>query len=463
MIGSNRKVYFDWITLGIYLSLLVIGWFSIFSATNSYQETVNFLDPTIPIVKQSIYMVVAIVIFIIAQFIDGRFWHTFAYIIYGSSLFLLLLVPIIGTEINGARAWFNFGGFSFQPSEFAKLSTTLAVSSYLTYYKVNIKSSNYQWVLLSIIFAPIILILIQPDAGSALTFLSIFILLYVEGFNPLFYIISFILLTVFICSIIFPLSYVYLSITSLGIVLSWFYFRKFKYQWIVLALLLVVILTLFIYVDPLYGYLLSSLVILVGIYFLWRNRNERFALFLPIAISLIILFAYSSVSVFSGLKEHQQERIKVWLKPSECDPRGSLYNIIQSKVAIGAGGFFGKGFLNGNMTKLKYVPEQSTDFIFSTIGEEQGFIGCVLVIVLFTLLVFRIIDFGEKSNNKFASAYAISLAGFIIIHVFINIGMTVGLFPIIGIPLPFISKGGSSLIIFSLMMGIFMRLQSKSV
>ncbi len=462
MIGSIRKIYFDWITFGLFLSLLAIGWFSIYSATSSFQEEVDYLDTSIPIVKQTIYLAIAFVVFIIAQFIDWRFWHTFAYIIYGASLLLLLLVLIFGNEINGAKAWFSVAGFSFQPSEFAKFACALAVCSYLTYFKVSIKSINNQWAVVGLIIAPVILILIQPDAGSAITFFSLFILLYIEGFNPVFYIIAFLLLIIFICSIIFPLPYVFIAILILTLFLSWYYLKKFKYQWLIVSGLVAGILFLFIEVDPLYGYLASTIGIIIAIILLWRNHNERFALFIPVSSALLVLFSYSSLSVFSGLKEHQQERIKVWLKPSECDPRGSLYNILQSKVAIGSGGFFGKGFLNGNMTRLKYVPEQSTDFIFSTIGEEQGFIGCVLVIVIFIILVFRILDFAEKCTNRFASCFALALAGFLIIHVFINIGMTLGLVPIIGIPLPFISKGGTSLIIFSLMLGVFMRFQSHT-
>ncbi|NOT38487.1 MAG: rod shape-determining protein RodA [Saprospiraceae bacterium] len=462
MIGSNRKKYFDWITLGIYLSLLTIGWLSIYSATSSFNENVDYLDISIPIVKQSVYMVSAILIFMLAQFIDWRFWHTFAYLIYGLALLLLLIVLIVGNEINGAKAWFIIGGFSFQPSEFAKFATAISVSSYLAYFKVNLKAINFQWIVLGLILAPVLLILFQPDAGSAITFFSLFILLYTEGLNPLYYIIGIVLLIIFICSIIFPLQYVFISILILALLVSLYNIRKFKYLWLIVSSVIGIIIYLFIKVDPLYGYLASSVSLIFVMIILWRNRNERFAIFVPVSVVVLLLFSYSSLSVFSGLKEHQQERIKVWLKPSECDPRGSLYNILQSKVAIGSGGLFGKGFLNGNMTRLKYVPEQSTDFIFSTIGEEHGFIGSILVIGLFFFLVFRILDFSENCNNKFASFYSTSLAGFLILHVIINIGMTLGLVPIIGIPLPFISKGGSSLIIFSLMLGIFMRLQAKS-
>ena len=176
---------------------------------------------------------------------------------------------------------------------------------------------------------------------------------------------------------------------------------------------------------------------------------------------LLTGFALMTTQLFLSLDKHQQERINVWLKPSECDPRGSLYNILQSKVAIGSGGFWGKGFLKGNMTKLRFVPEQSTDFIFSTIGEEHGFIGSVLVVTLFTILMLRIMRTAESISTKFISYYSMGLAGLLLVHVLVNIGMTIGLMPIIGIPLPFISKGGSSLIGFSLMLGIYIRMQAK--
>lgn len=182
---------------------------------------------------------------------------------------------------------------------------------------------------------------------------------------------------------------------------------------------------------------------------------------MPIGIIGLCLFAVSSIKLFEGLEAHQQERIKVWLKPEECDPRGLLYNVLQSKVAIGSGGFSGRQLMNGNMTKLKFVPEQSTDFIFSTIGEEQGFVGSSIVILLYILLIWRILQRSEQESNKFISHFGICLAGLIFIHVLINIGMTLGLMPIIGIPLPFISKGGSSLIGFRLMLGVFIRMQTK--
>ncbi|MBK7878959.1 MAG: rod shape-determining protein RodA [Saprospiraceae bacterium] len=462
MIRTVRNAQYDWMIIGIYLSLIIIGWFSIYAATYTYSEDTNFLDLSVPITKQTVYIAIALSVFIIALFIDVKFWHTFAYIFYGISIFLLLLVLFVGSEIKGARAWFVIGGFSFQPSEIAKFCTTLAVSSYLSYYKVNLKTGVYQWIVVGIIFAPVFFILLQPDAGSAITFLSLFILLFIEGFNPVYYISAVSLFLSFVFSILFPLEQVIMAIILAAIGFSWFNFKIFKYHYALLAVLLISLIYCFYFLGLGYMVYVALGFLGVSLIMLWRNRQEKLSLFLPLAVAVLYAFSYFSINLFNGLELHQQERIKVWLKPSECDPRGSLYNLLQSKVAIGSGGMLGKGFMNGNMTKLKFVPEQSTDFIFSTIGEEQGFFGSVIVILLFVVLIWRILNTSERITNKFASYFGLSLAGFLFIHVLVNIGMTMGLVPIIGIPLPFISKGGSSLIGFSLMLGVFIRMQSRS-
>jgi rod shape determining protein RodA len=462
MIRTVRNAQYDWMIIGIYLSLIIIGWFSIYAATYTYSEDTNFLDLSVPITKQTVYIAIALSVFIIALFIDVKFWHTFAYIFYGISIFLLLLVLFVGSEIKGARAWFVIGGFSFQPSEIAKFCTTLAVSSYLSYYKVNLKTGVYQWIVVGIIFAPVFFILLQPDAGSAITFLSLFILLFIEGFNPVYYISAVSLFLSFVFSILFPLDQVIMAIILAAIGFSWFNFKIFKYHYALLAVLLISLIYGFYFLGLGYMIYVALGFLGVSLIMLWRNRQEKLSLFLPLAVAVLYAFSYFSINLFNGLELHQQERIKVWLKPSECDPRGSLYNLLQSKVAIGSGGMLGKGFMNGNMTKLKFVPEQSTDFIFSTIGEEQGFFGSVIVILLFVILIWRILNTSERMTNKFASYFGLSLAGFLFIHVLVNIGMTMGLVPIIGIPLPFISKGGSSLIGFSLMLGVFIRMQSRS-
>lgn len=462
MLRSRQDAYYDWITIGIYLSLLIIGWLAIYSVTYSFNVEVDYLDLNVPITKQTLYLLFALIVFFSAQFINDKFWHTFAYLIYGLSVFLLVLVLMIGTEIKGAKAWFVFGGFSIQPSEIAKIGTALALSSFLSYYKTNLKIRNYQLISAGIILLPMFLIQLQPDSGSALTFLSFFLLLFIEGLNPLYFIFGILLTIVFICAFLFDLSFILLGILILGLVISFFFFKKFKYQALILPGILCALIFANFFFEQNQVLLASGLIFILSLIYLWKSKEERMVTFLVFGFSFLSLFAYSSVSFFNKLEPHQQERIKVWLKPSECDPRGALYNVLQSKVAIGSGGFSGKGFLQGNMTKLKFVPEQSTDFIFSSIGEEHGFIGSSIVIVLFFVLIYRILRISESAEKKFLKSFALCVAGLILFHVLINIGMTLGLLPIIGIPLPFISKGGSALIGFSLMLGILMRMQSRN-
>jgi rod shape determining protein RodA len=462
MLRKHSVGNYDWITIGVYLSLLIIGWLSIYSVTYAQNINRDLLDLNVPITKQTVYTIIALVVLLITQLIDDKFWHTFAYIIYGVGLFLLVLVLFAGSEIKGAKAWFNFGGFSFQPSEIAKFGTALALSSYLSYFKTNLKQINYQLISFAIILVPVFLILLQPDAGSGLTFFSFFILLFIEGLNEIYYIIILLFLAVFVLSFLVPVTYLLLGILVLATILSWIYFKKFKYQWL---LFIAGLASLFAtnYFLPLIQVIIATAVFLfLSLIYLWKSKEERLSLIIIVASGLLILFSYSTINFYNQLEPHQQERIKVWLKPSECDPRGALYNILQSKVAIGAGGFLGKGYLNGNMTKLKFVPEQSTDFIFSSIGEEQGFIGSITVIILFFVLIFRMIRMSERTEKKFYSNYAICIGGLLFFHVIINIGMTMGLLPIIGIPLPFISKGGSALIGFSLMLGVYLKMQRRS-
>jgi rod shape determining protein RodA len=462
MIKKRQEANYDWIIIGIYLSLLIIGWLSIYSVTYTQNINVDVFDLSVPITKQTVYVLSALLVFLFTLWIDDKFWHTFAYVIYGIGILFLLLVLIVGTEIKGAKAWFVIGGFSFQPSELAKFGTTLALASYLSYFKTNLKQLNYQLISFAIILLPVFLIFLQPDAGSALVLMSFLILLYIEGLNNLYYFVFLLMVSVFIASFLIPIPFVVIGILLLCIIVSWFYFRKFKFQWILFAIVLTSALVAII-IYPVFEVIIGLAVfLLVSLIYLWRSKEEKLSIFLMAGSVLLILFSYTTIHFFNTLEPHQQERIKVWLKPSECDPRGSLYNILQSKVAIGSGGFLGSGYLKGNMTKLKFVPEQSTDFIFSSIGEEHGFVGSLTVSVLFFILIFRIVLMSEQMEKKFQSNYALGLAGLLLFHVVINIGMTLGLLPIIGIPLPFISKGGSALIGFSLMLGVYLKMQSKS-
>lgn len=457
----KERILYDWVTIGIYISMLCIGWMAYYAVTYTQNEGRDFFDLSTPITKQTVFTVTALLVFITVTFIDWKFWQNFAYIFYGAGLVLLILVLIFGSEIKGAKAWFSFGGFSFQPAEIAKLGTALALAAYLSNFKTDLKVRQYQLVAIGLILVPVFLILLQPDAGSALTFFSFFLLLFVAGLNEIYFLIGAVLIATFILSIVFPLEYFELGLLIIIPIIAWYFSKRFPLSWAVLALSLAAVVVSFLYLSYWYWIGIGVLGSLVFLILLWRSRQERLSLALLSSMILLTGFALMTTQLFLSLDKHQQERINVWLKPSECDPRGSLYNILQSKVAIGSGGFWGKGFLKGNMTKLRFVPEQSTDFIFSTIGEEHGFIGAVLVVTLFTILMLRIMRTAESISTKFISYYSIGLAGLLLVHVLVNIGMTIGLMPIIGIPLPFISKGGSSLIGFSLMLGIYIRMQAK--
>lgn len=453
-----RKAGIDWITLSVFFSLIIVGWLMLYAAT--YEEDMNTIfDFGSVIGKQSIWLIISIITFLVIQLIDIKLWNSLAYIIYAVAIFMLLLVLIIGTEIKGAKSWFIFGGLSFQPSEVAKFGTCLALASYLSFYKVNVTSIRFMMGAAGIILLPVFLILIQPDAGSAIVFISLFIVLFRAGVSPLYYIIAGFLFFIFIGSLIY--SFEAVSLISLLSGVSILIYNKYKPLRASLLALLIAIVCIAIYHN---GYKLYSITMAIlsfigfsGSLLLERKSNLLSLVAAPVLVAIGISFM-SSYTFNEILEPHQQDRINVWLRPEKCDPHGSLYNIIQSRLAIGSGGFEGKGFLKGDMTKLNYVPEQSTDFIFSTVGEEQGFIGSFMVIFLFTFLLIRITMIAERAKNNFIRYYAYGIASIIFVHFFINIGMAMGVMPVIGIPLPFLSKGGSSLLGFCIMIGVLLKM-----
>lgn len=454
----QRKAGIDWITLSVFFSLLIVGWLMLYAATYiEGSETILQFDS--PIGKQTIWVFISVFVFLIVQLIDEKFWNSLAYFIYAGSIFLLLLVLVLGTEINGARSWFVFSGFSFQPSEIAKFGTSLALAAYLSFYKSNASSFKYMMGAVAIILGPVLLILGQPDAGSAVVFSSLFIVLYRAGVSSVYYIIAGFLFFIFIGSLVY--SFEAISLLSLLVGSAILIFNKYQPLRAALLTFSLVALAVTIYLN---GYVLYGLLIgiasLIGfsIWYLIERKSSFLAVVTAPVLMAIVLSFVSSYTFNNILQPHQQDRINVWLRPTKCDPHGSLYNIIQSKVAIGSGGIQGKGFLKGEMTKLNYVPMQSTDFIFSTVGEEQGFLGSFMIILLFTVLLIRITIIAERGKNKFIRYYAYSVASIIFVHFFINIGMAMGVMPVIGIPLPFLSKGGSSLLGFSLMIGVLLKM-----
>jgi rod shape determining protein RodA len=377
------------------------------------------------------------------------------------SIIMLILVLLIGREINGSKSWLFLGPIGFQPAELAKLGTALAVSSYLSFNKNDIKNPKTLITVLGIIFLPVAIVLGQPDPGSALVFFSFFILLFRKGLDSIYYVLGFSFIAIFILSILVgPLNILIFGLLFAFALLVLNY-RSDLTGWGIIAVPVIASYLSYLGSFELGTWLIPIIALVLVSIFLYRSKATKLVnLVLPVSI-LCIGLAYSTDFAFNKfLKPHQQDRINVWLRPELCDPRGSLYNLINSKMAISSGGFEGKGFLNGEMTKLNYVPEQHTDFIFSTVGEEQGFIGGLSIILLFTLLIIQAIRIAERSRLEFIKNYAYSVAGILFIHFFINIGMTIGLMPVIGIPLPFISKGGTSLIAFTLLVSIMIRMDA---
>jgi rod shape determining protein RodA len=409
--------------------------------------------------KQIIWAGISLVVCLGVSLIDWKFWNTLAYPLYILGLIGLIFLLLFGTEIKGSKSWFIIAGLSLQPSELAKISTIIGLAAFCSSFKTNIKNNIDLVYALGLIGLPAGLVLLQPDAGSALTFGATSLILFRNGLSLRYFMIILALLLAIILSIIFS---PYLAF-SVILTLALFFILDFSKRNI-LSYLILAAFGLSIYASHKFGFvnvvtMIQSIVLLLLIQLnsppsFWRAQYSTIGVVLMIGVvSFAISHTYQNV-----LKPHQKDRINVWLKPKSSDPRGSLYNLTQSKLAIGSGGMNGKGFLKGTMTKLNYVPEQNTDFIFSTIGEEQGFLGCVATIFLFFILLLRILVIGENSSIHFPLYFSYGVAGLIFFHVFINIGMTIGVAPVIGIPLPFISKGGSSLLAFSTMIGILLNM-----
>lgn len=458
--GINRGL--DWTTFSLYLCLVLVGWLMIF--TVGYEEGYHGINDFLsrPIGKQTIWIGLSFLAMFLLYFIDWKFFQTFSYLFYIIGLVLLFLVLIFGKKINNATSWFIIAGISFQPSELAKLGTCLALSSYLSSFSTSMQVFKHQVIAVGLFIAPMLLILLQPDAGSALVFTSFMIVLYRAGLSANIYIIGAFVGTVFILSLMFPALNIVLGLILLMIAGLALGFKKLRNP--LLIALAIIAGTIYLATLGFVQYaLFIALFAFAGYSWLeWQNRKERLVMVLTGSLLAGSALVFTASYAFNNLLEkHQQERINVWLNPEKSDPRGALYNLNQSKMAIGSGGAQGKGFLKGVMTKLEYVPEQFTDFIFCTIGEEQGFAGSFSIMVLFFLLLYRLVMIAERQRSNFSRFYCYGIAGILFIHFFINIGMTMGLMPIIGIPLPFISKGGSSLLIFSLMIGLVLKLDSN--
>ena len=460
--GGNK---IDYVLMSLYLSLIGIGWLMIYAVGHVKYAEMEFAEFMVksPAGKQAMFIGVSLVLLLLIFTIDGKFWRIFAYPMYAAGILLLMLVLIFGREINGAKAWFNIAGFGFQPVEVAKLGTALALSSYLSSPSISLRDRNTVLTVLGLLAIPIFFIMLQPDAGSMLVFISFSIMLFRNGLSPLPYIIGIGLVSVFILALVFNANELVMYLLMLVSLIFSFNISENQRVWLG-AVVVMIGASTFCYFNwnPQMGLNLMLLSVLIFIVVHSRRGRFRLVILTTGALLLSTIMVYSTSFIVNNvLKRHQRERIDVWLRIDKCDPRGAAYNVIQSKMAIGSGSWQGKGFLEGTMTKLNYIPEQHTDFIFCTIGEEHGFIGVFALIAIFVLFLYRMVQIAERQKANFVRLYAYCLIGIFFFHLFINVGMTMGLLPVVGIPLPFISAGGSSLLGFTAMLGVLLKLDSN--
>lgn len=434
MIGrENVAANFDRPILIMYLLLMFMGWANIYSAAYD-PEYASIFDQSKEYGKQAVWMAVSLTLGAGILLIRGDLFREMAFGIYGFVILLLVAVLLFGKEVNGAKAWFAIGGFGIQPAEFAKFATALALSRYLSGLKALVDTRS-RVISTAIILFPVTLIMLQPDTGTALVSGAFILVLYREGLSGNVLLLGILAAVLSILSLILKESSFDLPFTDKVLTGQYFLFA---------------LITVF---TVLAWWLVRNLVVK-------RMRKRLYGLILVGFISSAAFIGSVDYAFEKVLATHQRDRILVMLGQKE-DPQGLGYNVKQSQTAIGSGGFAGKGYLDGTLTKFKYVPMQSTDFIFCTVGEEWGFIGSAFVVILLTALILRIIQISDRQRSRFTRIYAYCVASIFFLHLMINVGMTIGLAPVIGIPLPFFSYGGSSMISFTILLGILLRLDAE--
>ncbi|MBC6366284.1 rod shape-determining protein RodA [Algoriphagus sp. AK58] len=404
----------DWIAVSIYFALVIIGWFNIYAAVYDSQVEKSIFDFSINSGKQLVWIGTAIALITIIMVADYRFFENLSLVIYVIFMLLLVVTPFVGKEVNGQTLSIGFGDFRIQPGEFAKFATALALAKVMERPTFDLSKKNYQIIAFGVLLIPIALILLQPDTGTAMVYFSFLLMFYREGLPQWYYILGF--------------GFVAITLLALGVDNNL--------------------------------YLALAVAIFAGILiFLGKRTWQRILAFSLIGIG-IIAYIYSIDFVVAKLPPHQQNRIMVLFNP-DIDPLGVGWNVTQSKIAIGSGGLLGKGYLEGTQTKFDFVPEQHTDFIFCTLGEEFGWIGSLVVIGLFAGLLYRLVIMAERQKTRFSRIYGYGVVSILLFHFMINIAMTIGLFPVVGIPLPFFSYGGSSLWSFTVLLFIFIKFDSS--
>ncbi len=473
--GVLRSI--DWITIVIYLALLVFGWVSVCGASYTYGDT-DIFNLSSRSGMQIIWIGTSIFIGLVLLLLDDRFYDTFSYVIYAVLLLLLFATIFNPHEIKGSRSWLVLGPLRLQPAEFAKFATALAVAKLMSTYGYDIHKWKHFLTACAIVFIPMLFIVAQKETGSALVYLSFFLMFYREGMSGSILFTAVAMVFYFVAGIKFEDVLLWEGHTSAGkfvVLLAvqiftsvMIYSSTGNLQQMKTALyyclggtvLALLFSTFVIPFDVVWVQLVLCGLLIGYVLFLWlSSRMLTYGYILAFAIGSIAFFYSADYVLDNVLQEHQRKRIEVLLGLKE-DLAGAGYNVHQSEIAIGSGGLLGKGFLNGTQTKLKYVPEQDTDFIFCTVGEEEGFLGSATVLLLFLALILRLIKLAERQPFRFGRVYGYCVLSIFLFHMFINVGMVLGLTPVIGIPLPFFSYGGSSLWGFTFLLFIFLRIDA---
>lgn len=462
----NLLTNIDWISILLYTILVLMGWLNIYAATYDESHS-SILDFSQRYGKQLVWIAAAFGIGFIILLTDSKFFTAFSMIIYGGMILLLVLVLIVGEESKGARSWFELGSVRVQPAEFAKFATCLAIAHVMSRHNFQVMRFSNLLLLGFLLAFPAGLIILQNDTGSALVYSSFILVFYREGMHGSILLLCFVATALFVISILYA-PFVVLATILCGALVAHYYYRHDLRETLFIALLLTALFFLGYLLRWLFHWDITNFHLLLGAYVLisvaslypvYKRKLNRMVLLLLVSWACVGISASVDV-MFDKLQPHQQARINELLGVIE-DSKGVGYNVTQSKIAIGSGGLTGKGFLQGTQTKYNFVPEQSTDFIFCTVGEEWGFVGSTIVILLFLAFILRIVKLAERQRSTFSRVYGYGVASILFFHVAVNIGMTIGMMPVIGIPLPFFSYGGSSLWAFTILIFIFLRLDSN--
>lgn len=464
---TNFLARLDWITVIFYLVFIAFGWLNIYATNYQDGQELNLFGMVSRHSKQFVYILAALVLGIILLIIDSKFWVFFAYPVYGAVMLLLVLVLFFGREINGATSWFVIGPFSIQPSEFAKMGTVLVVAKILSQFNFSVYNWRNMVILFGAILLPAALILLQNDTGSAIVYFALILVVFREGLNETFLVLGVLGIALFLMTLLMPFTVLIPLVIFFALLLGTLKNASFRVlfygvliQLMLFAALIGVSLIGNLELKPEQIVILSAIASLpVYLWVIWRKRLRSLFLIWSILLMSLLLIASVDYLFNEVMEDHQRSRINQVLG-FESDPLGAGYNLNQSKIAIGSGGLTGKGFLKGTQTRFDFVPEQTTDFIFCTVGEEWGFVGSSFVILAFVGFLLRILFLAERQRSAFSRIFAYGVFSIFFFHFAINIGMTIGLVPVIGIPLPFFSYGGSSLWSFTLLLFMLLHLDT---